>query len=138
MEVTKFKESLPFKEINLDVPVPADDKLMEIAKRLADPRIAGWNRERFDLLKLDHGPVGHAIAKLEGMVTQVCADRAMNGGIDFNQINIKRKGKTISVQFDQTQLNVLEQGGFKGFISVITGFKYIQSPFPLLGIHNPT
>jgi len=59
------------------------------------------------------------------------------GGIDLNQINVKRTGKTISVQFDQAQLNELEQSDFKGFTPMITGFRYIQSPFPLLGINNP-
>jgi hypothetical protein len=59
-----------------------------------------------------------------------------NGGIDLNQINVKRTGKTINVQFNPAQLNELERGNFKGFTPVITGFKYIQSPFPLLGINN--
>jgi hypothetical protein len=40
------------------------------------------------------------------------------------------------VQFNPAQLNELERGNFKGFTPVITGFKYIQSPFPLLGINN--
>jgi phosphotransferase system HPr (HPr) family protein len=57
------------------------------------------------------------------------------GGVDLNQINIKRTGKTINVQFDPAQLNELEQSDFKGFTPVITGFQYIQSPFPLLGIN---
>ena len=64
-------------------------------------------------------------------------DSAMKGGIDLNQINVKRTGKTISVQFDQAQLSELEQLNFKGFTPVITGFRYIQSPFSLLGINAP-
>ena len=56
------------------------------------------------------------------------------GGIDLNQISVKRNGKTVSVQFDPAQLSKLRQGGFKGFTPVITDFQYIQSPFPLLGI----
>jgi len=62
---------------------------------------------------------------------------AENGGIDLNKINVLRTGKTISVQFDPAQLSELEQSNFKGFTPVITGFRYIQSPFPLLGINNP-
>ena len=67
-------------------------------------------------------------------------DKVMNsgpGGIDLNQINVKRTGKTINVQFDPAQLNALEQSDFKGFTPVITGFRYIQSPYPLLGINAP-
>jgi len=59
------------------------------------------------------------------------------GGIDLNQINVNRVGKIINVQFDPAQLNELEQSNFKGFTPVITGFQYIQSPFPLLGINEP-
>ncbi len=58
-----------------------------------------------------------------------------NGGIDLNQINVKHTGKTINVQFDPAQLDELEQSNFKGFIPAITGFRYIQSPFPLLGVN---
>ena len=59
-----------------------------------------------------------------------------NGGIDLNQINVKRTGKSISVYFDQAQLNELEQSDFKGFTPVITNFQYIKSPLPLLGINT--
>ena len=65
------------------------------------------------------------------------SQKSKNGGIDLNQINVKRTGRTINVQFDQAQLNELEQSNFKGFTPVITGFRYIQNPFPLLGINNP-
>ena len=58
------------------------------------------------------------------------------GGIDLNQINVKRNGRTVSVQFDQAQLDQLMQGGFKGFVPVIINIKPISSPFQLLGI-NP-
>jgi hypothetical protein len=63
-------------------------------------------------------------------------DKAMNGGIDLNQINVKRNGKTVNVKFDPAQLNELVQGGFKGFTPVIINITPIQSPFQLLGI-NP-
>jgi len=63
---------------------------------------------------------------------------ANKGGIDLNKIKVKRTCKMIIVHFDQAQLNELEQSYFKGFTPVITGFKYIQSPFPLLGINAPT
>jgi ankyrin repeat protein len=56
------------------------------------------------------------------------------GGIDLNQININRTGKTIKVDFDPAQLNELMQGGFEGFSPVIINITPIASPFPLLGI----
>ena len=62
---------------------------------------------------------------------------AENGGIDLDQINVLRNGKKVLVHFDQAQLSALEQGGFEGFTPVITGFQYISSPFPLLGINVP-
>ena len=58
------------------------------------------------------------------------------GGIDLNPINVKRSGKTVTVQFDPAQLNELMQGGFEGFTPVIINITPIQSPFQLLGI-NP-
>ena len=61
-------------------------------------------------------------------------DHAMNGGIDLNQIGIKRTGHVINVQFDQAQLTALEQGDFEGFTPVITDMERIQSPLPLLGV----
>jgi CheY-like chemotaxis protein len=60
----------------------------------------------------------------------------LKGGIDFNKIAIQRHGKKVNVQFDPAQLSALEQGGFEGFTPVITGFQYIKSPFPLLGINT--
>ncbi len=57
------------------------------------------------------------------------------GGIDLNQIAIKRTGHVIKVQFDPAQLNALEQGGFEGFTPVITGMMHISSPFQLLGVN---
>jgi len=66
------------------------------------------------------------------------SNRAMltdeKGGIDLNQINVHRTGKTVNVQFDPAQLNDLMQGGFEGFTPVITNITPIQSPLPLLGI----
>jgi D-3-phosphoglycerate dehydrogenase len=77
----------------------------------------------------------------EAMVARTAIERViepnLKGGIDLNQINVNRTGKTINVQFDGAQLNALEQSDFKGFTPVITGFQYIQSPYPLLGIHTP-
>ena len=64
-------------------------------------------------------------------------DEAMtNGGIDLNQINVLRNGKTVNVKFDPAQLRALEQGGFEGFTPVIIDITPISSPFQLLGI-NP-
>ncbi len=56
------------------------------------------------------------------------------GGIDLNQININRTGKTIKVDFDPAQLDELLQGEFQGFSPVIIDIAPILSPFPLLGI----
>ena len=64
------------------------------------------------------------------------ASLAEKGGIDLNQINVLRKGKTVNVQFDPAQLNELMQGGFQGFTPVIINITHISSPFQLLGI-NP-
>lgn len=58
----------------------------------------------------------------------------LNGGIDLNQINVLRNGKKVLVHFDPAQINQLQQDGFEGFTPVITGFQYIKSPFPLLGV----
>jgi len=60
-----------------------------------------------------------------------------NGGIDLNQINVLRHGKTVNVQFDPAQLNSLEQGGFGGFSFKIESMTRIASPFQLLGINVP-
>jgi len=57
------------------------------------------------------------------------------GGIDLNQINVKRTGHVINVQFDPAQLGELEQGGFEGFKPVITSMTRISSPFKLLGVN---
>ena len=62
---------------------------------------------------------------------------AENGGIDLNQINVLRHGKTVNVQFDPAQLNELMQGGFQGFTPVIINITHISSPFQLLGIAAP-
>ena len=76
-------------------------------------------------------------AMLKTPVHQDKASAAEKGGIDLNQINVLRKGRTVNVHFDPAQLNELEQGGFEGFTPEITGFQYIKSPFPLLGINTP-
>jgi hypothetical protein len=59
------------------------------------------------------------------------------GGIDLNQINVLRNGKTVNVQFDPAQLNALQQEGFEGFTPVIINIQHISSPFQLLGINPP-
>ena len=60
------------------------------------------------------------------------------GGIDLNQINVLRNGKTVNVQFDSAQLNALTQGGFAGFTFKIESMTRIPSPFQLLGNTAPT
>ena len=79
-------------------------------------------------------------AMLQTPVQKTIKDKialAENGGIDLNQINVNRTGKTVNVQFDPAQLNELMQGGFEGFTPVITGMTHISSPFQLLGIKEP-
>jgi hypothetical protein len=61
---------------------------------------------------------------------------AEKGGIDLNQINVKRNGKTVNVQFDQAQLHKLMQGGFEGFTPVIINITPISSPLVLLGVNS--
>jgi hypothetical protein len=75
----------------------------------------------------------------EAMQTPINDKAALsaNGGIDLNHINVVPTGKMVKVQFDQAQLNALTDEDFEGFMPIITGFKYIQSPLPLLGI-GPT
>jgi hypothetical protein len=74
--------------------------------------------------------------KLSDKAALAKVNPAENGGIDLNQINVLRKGKTVNVQFDPAQLNELMQGGFEGFTPVIINITHISSPFQLLGI-NP-
>jgi len=78
----------------------------------------------------------HSSVPSEAEGTSSKAMLSPTGGIDLNQINVNRNGKTVTVQFDQAQLSALEQGGFEGFAPVITGFQYIKGPFPLLGINT--
>ena len=72
----------------------------------------------------------------EAMAAKIKSN-AFPGGIDLNQINVLRNGKTVNVQFDPAQLTQLEQGGFKGFTPVIINMTRITSPFQLLGIKEP-
>ncbi len=57
-----------------------------------------------------------------------------SGGIDLDKIRVTRRGKTISVQFDQAMLDGFMQGDFEGFTPMITDMTAIQSPWPLLGV----
>jgi len=92
------------------------------------------NKARFRKIPL---PSRRSVVKgLIALDKAALANEPYNGGIDFNQINVKRNGKTVNVQFDPAQLSALEQGGFEGFTPVITGFAYIASPFALLGIKS--
>jgi hypothetical protein len=62
--------------------------------------------------------------------------RHENGGIDLNQIDVSRTGRTIDVKFDPAELNTLLQGGFQGFTPVIIKITPIQNPLSLLGINS--
>ena len=92
------------------------------------------NFQEFDPFKLNLDRVDTSQLQV---VENSKSNSVENGGIDLNQINVKRTGKTINVQFDPAQLQELEHSDFKGFTPVITSFRYIQSPFPLLGINVP-
>jgi len=61
------------------------------------------------------------------------ASQFEKGGIDLDRIKVKRTGKIIIVHFSPVQLRELTQGGFEGFVPVVTDFRYIKSPFLLLG-----
>ena len=86
--------------------------------------------------------IGQAVgATYYAAYKQDTMDKAMKtekdvGGIDLNQISVKRTGKVINMQFDPAQLNELMQGGFKGFTPVIVNMTPIQSPLPLLGVNQ--
>lgn len=51
-----------------------------------------------------------------------------NGGIALNQINVKRNGKTINIQFDQAQLSAFIREGFAGFTFKIENMTTISIP----------
>lgn len=77
--------------------------------------------------------IGYLEARVKEEKTRVDS-ATMNGGIDLNQISVKRNGKVVNVKFDPAQLNALTQGGFEGFAPVIINITHISSPFQLLGI----
>jgi hypothetical protein len=72
--------------------------------------------------------------------SQVITDKASlakaPGGIDLNQISVRRTGNPIKVQFDPSQLDQLMQGGFEGFSPVIINITPLKSPFQLLGVKS--
>jgi chromosome segregation ATPase/Zn-dependent M28 family amino/carboxypeptidase len=60
----------------------------------------------------------------------------LKGGINLNQIAVKRAGHVIQIRFDPIQLNAIEQGGFEGFTPVITSIIPIRNLLPLLGVNT--
>lgn len=56
------------------------------------------------------------------------------GGIDLNQIAVKRTGKVIDMKVDPARFKELMEGGFEGFRPVIISLTPIQSPYMLLGV----
>ncbi len=69
-------------------------------------------------------------------ISEVIKNSRDLGGIDLDQINVKRNGRTVNVQFDPAWLSELMQGGFEGFTPVIINITPISSPLSLLGINN--
>jgi hypothetical protein len=89
---------------------------------------SGWHWHEFVPTKPD--------AAMKTNEAPIIQETKAPGGIDLNQINVLRNGKTVNIQFDRAQLTALEQGGFEGFTPVIINITRISSPFQLLGI-NP-
>jgi hydroxymethylpyrimidine pyrophosphatase-like HAD family hydrolase/isopentenyldiphosphate isomerase len=56
------------------------------------------------------------------------------GGIDMNEINLKKQGAGIDVQFDPTTVQPIFEPGFTGFKLVIINFVPIPSILPFLGL----
>lgn len=85
----------------------------------------------------------HGYQEIIGMLVVAGADKAMLqteqlvknpndlGGIDLNNIFIKRTGHVIQMQSNLAQLATIEQSGFEGFSPVITEVTFISSPFQL-------
>ena len=133
---------------------------LELKKADIEKAISLYNRDG-DFKVIYHSAKWEGVSTFDGVITIggsgisqpafvdiIPIDRAMqtlevvkspeNGGIDLNQINVKRNGKTVNVQFDPAQLNALEQAGFTGFSFKIENITRISSPFQLLGINAPT
>ncbi len=66
-------------------------------------------------------------------IPDVATNASDVGGIDLNQINVKRNGKTVLMHFAPARL---EQGGFEDFAPVIINMTRISSPFQLLGVNT--
>ncbi len=106
------------------------DQAMQTPKQTQDAAM-------FAKTRIANGPENdskdHAMSQTPNVVSKG-NQSVENGGIDLNQINVNRTGKTVNVRFDPAQLNELMQGGFEGFTPVIINITHISSPFQLLGI----
>ncbi|HSV43214.1 MAG TPA: hypothetical protein VLJ10_01540, partial [Candidatus Bathyarchaeia archaeon] len=56
------------------------------------------------------------------------------GGIDMNEIDVKRKGKGIVIPIDPAQLEMMLEGGVDGFAPIIIDVTPLNSVLPLLGL----
>jgi len=56
------------------------------------------------------------------------------GGIDMNEINVKRQGAGVDIQFDPVMMQDILNNGVEGFVPVIINLTPISSIFLLLGI----
>ncbi|MDE2231501.1 MAG: hypothetical protein KGJ95_05500 [Candidatus Omnitrophica bacterium] len=52
---------------------------------------------------------------------------ATNGGIDLDQIHVRRYGRSVMVRFDPARLRELRRGGFEGFTPVIVNIRPLQN-----------
>ena len=60
----------------------------------------------------------------------------LNGGIDFQGIDVERKGR-IDIEFDFSVMNTMLQNGIEGFQPVIIQFKPISNVYQFLGLKYP-
>ncbi len=60
-------------------------------------------------------------------------DNIFNGGIQLNQIQVTRTGKTINVYFDPSLLKAIEDSDFNGFVPVLTNIIPLPDPLHLFG-----
>jgi|GEM_PF-2050092 len=59
------------------------------------------------------------------------------GGIDMNDIEVKRQGSGVDIQFDPAIMQDILINGVDGFVPVIINLAPIHSIFPILGLKDP-
>jgi len=66
----------------------------------------------------------------------VIRDKATNGGIDIQNIDVTRKEGSFKIKFNDEAVGEVLKNGFSGFTPVIINITPIASPFQLLGINS--